>query len=108
MTKWLPVRILAAIGATAFSIQIVHAALTGDFMAEGAVLAGLAWGRVTLVDLYLGFVLTAGLIAWLERGLAARLFWILPLFILGNAWALAWVAVRLDAVLASRRDDPAI
>jgi hypothetical protein len=51
-------------------------------------------GIVTLADLYLGFVLTAVVIAGFERGFRAVL-WILPLPFLGNVWAVVWFVVRL-------------
>ena len=51
------------------------------------------WGLVALVDLYLGFVLIAVVMAFFERG-AVAVLWIVPVFVLGNVWAVVWLVVR--------------
>jgi hypothetical protein len=60
------VRAAAALGALAMAATIVYGFVAGSFTEEGAVLLGLAWGRVTLVDLGLAFALVWAWIAWRE------------------------------------------
>ncbi|WP_203291018.1 hypothetical protein [Maricaulis parjimensis] len=68
---------------------------TGDFSAAGAWLVTDPWGRVTLFDLYLGFGLSALVIAAFERRIGPSLFWIAPIFVLGNVWTAIWFIWRL-------------
>lgn len=91
-------RILLAILAVAFAGLIVWAVLTGDFGAAGAWLTGDPWGLVTLADLYLGFLLSAVVIAAMERNWRAVL-WIAPIPVLGNVWTIIWFIFRFPALL---------
>lgn len=99
------VRILSALGGLALLALIVWAAMTaGQSLTEAvAWLVSEPWGVVTLVDLYLGFLLIAALIWVLEPNKALALVFILPLPVLGNVWSAVWVAWRLGAVIARRR-----
>jgi hypothetical protein len=90
-------RFIFAAGAIAFGALIIWAIYAGDFSAEGAWLVSHPWGIVSLSDLYLGFALTAVVIAGFERPRAAVL-WIIPLPFLGNLWALVWFALRFPAL----------
>jgi hypothetical protein len=83
----------------AFAALIVWAALSGDLRAEGAWLISHAWGLVSLTDLYIGFLISALVIAFFEKPIAAAL-WIIPIPFLGNVWTLLWLALRLPALRA--------
>lgn len=93
------IRIVLAIMAVAFTAQILYASFRGDFGAEFAAITNMPWGQVSLVDLYLGFLLYV-LAVWLvEDNLKTKLFWAIPIVFLGNAWSLLWVVVRWDKIL---------
>ncbi|MDZ7823693.1 MAG: hypothetical protein U5K75_06385 [Ahrensia sp.] len=87
-------RVLLAIFGLAFGVLIVWAILTGDFWQAGTWLTTDPWGIVTLADLYFGFLLSAVIIALVERRLQAVL-WILPIPFLGNVWTVIWFVLRL-------------
>ena len=78
------IRLLISLAGFGLAVLIVLSILNGDFWAEGSAIYALWWGKTTLADLYLGFALTAVVIGLVENTLAARLFWIVPLFFLGN------------------------
>ena len=90
-------RIALALVATAFAALIVWAAMTADFWASFDAITADPWGLVTLADLYLGFLLSAIVIGFFERGWRAVL-WILPLPFLGNVWTAFWFVMRLPAL----------
>ena len=100
------VRIGALVGAAGLSGLIWWAITTGDFGAAGAWLFNHPWGIVTLVDLYLGFALMAVVIAMVERSWIARLFWIAPLFVLGNVWSALWMLLRFGRFIGALRENP--
>ncbi|MEL6202142.1 MAG: hypothetical protein AAFR39_07245 [Pseudomonadota bacterium] len=87
---------LALIG-LAFAALIVWAIAVGDFWAEGAWLFANPWGIVSLADLYFGFLLSAVVIALVERPLVAAV-WILPIPFLGNVWVVIWFVWRLPVL----------
>ena len=97
-------RIIAALGALALAIAIVWAGMTAGQSLSEAVgwLVSEPWGVVSLIDLYLGFVLLAILIWVFEPSKLIALAFILPLPILGNVWSAVWLAWRLGRVIASR------
>ena len=87
-------RVMTAGLGIGFFVLIVWASFAADFWASFDAITADPWGLVTLADLYLGFVLTAVVIAGFERGFRAVL-WIVPLPFLGNVWAVVWFVFRL-------------
>ncbi|MEM8935054.1 MAG: DUF1475 family protein [Pseudomonadota bacterium] len=53
------------------------------------------WTVVTLIDLYLGFLLCAIVVFLFERNKLVAIAWCVPIFILGNVWTAAWFLIRL-------------
>ena len=98
-------RIIAALGAIALAFAIVWAGMTAGQSLSEAVgwLVSEPWGVVSLIDLYLGFVLIATLIWVFEPNKLIALAFILPLPILGNVWSAVWLAWRLGALINRRR-----
>lgn len=91
-----------AVGLTA----LIFWAMGADGRPLGAVLAALVadpWTVVTLVDLYLGFFIAAVIIVLAEKRLWVGLLWALPIFVLGNLWTAAWLALRLPWMVARLR-----
>ena len=88
-------RILVALGGLALGALIALAFTQGDFGAAGSWLTTDPWGQVTLLDLYLGFLLTAIVIALFERQPWRAIVWIAPLPVLGNVWAAVWFVLAL-------------
>ncbi len=74
----------AAIG-TAFA--------TGDFFAEGSEILSLPWGKVSLIDIYVGLAIFAAWIAFREQSIRARFAWWLGLVVLGNFAAALYLTV---------------
>ena len=106
----------AAIGICGLALLglIFWAALTqrdlhGGFMEQFSVVATLPWGVVSLVDLYVGFVLFAALVFLTERSWLVAALWAAPVFVLGNVWSALWFVIRLPhlAKRLSNSDWPA-
>jgi hypothetical protein len=69
--------------------------MPGQSLSDGGnVLLGFAWGRVTLVDLYGGFFVTAVWILTTERPWWLALFWLVLLALTGNVSTLGLIAWR--------------
>lgn len=79
-------------------VTILAGLVAGGFADEGEAILDLAWGRVTLIDLYVGLALFGGWIALRERS-ATVLLWVLALVTLGN------LAAAFYAFVASLRSD---
>lgn len=70
---------------------ILYGFLAGSFGEEGGRILDLAWGRVTLIDLYSGLALIGAWIAWRERSIARTAPWLVGLVGLGSLAAGAYV-----------------
>lgn len=69
------VRLVAAFGCALMTSTIVAAFSVASFTEEGAMLLELAWGRVTVIDIYLAFLFGWLWIAWRERSLPRAVLW---------------------------------
>jgi len=95
------IRILAWFVVAAMAAAIGFAFATGSFSDEGSTIVGLAWGKVTLIDLYLGFAMFGAWVAFRERNITRTALWWIALAVLGNLTAgiyLAIAATRADSV----------
>ncbi len=93
------IRGVAAFGAAAMVAAIVGAFSVASFPEDGAAIIALAWGRVTLVDIYLAFVFGWLWIAWRERSPLRAAAWGLATLITGS---LALFLYLLGASLRAR------
>ncbi|MDR9451080.1 MAG: hypothetical protein RI637_07685 [Acidimicrobiia bacterium] len=88
-------RTLALLGAVTMTLAVVLGFLSGGFVDEGSAIWALAWGKVTLIDLYVGLVFF-GVWVWVrERRLMMVVLWWAGLVVLGN------LAAALYLVFAS-------
>jgi hypothetical protein len=65
----------------------------GSFFDEGSQLLGLAWGRVTIIDLYLMFAVFAAWIWWREQNVLRSVLWTVALATLGSVAAGAYLVM---------------
>jgi hypothetical protein len=89
-------------GIAATTIMVASLAVafsTGDFGTEGSEIMELAWGRMSLIDLYVGAALVGGWIAHRERSWPRILAWWLALIVLGH------LASAIYVVVAARSSD---
>ena len=93
------VRLLGLISTAVMLVSLVVAFATGDFGAEGSQILGLPWGRMSLIDLYVGAALVGGWIAHRERSWPRILAWWVALIVLGH------LASAIYVVVAARSPD---
>jgi uncharacterized membrane protein len=78
------IRTLSLLGAVIMTVTIVLGFLSGGFMDEGSAIWALSWGKVTLIDLYVGLVFFGIWVSVRERRLSAVVLWWAGLVVLGN------------------------
>jgi hypothetical protein len=89
-------KVVALLGVLAMGAILIYAFVIGDFAGEGSVLLSMPWGIVSLVDLYVGFILFSGWIAYRERSVARSIVWIVFVMILGFFTASLYTLVALQ------------
>jgi hypothetical protein len=86
---------LVAIGLGLMAVALVHGFTAGDFRAEGRTLLSIPWGRVSLVDVYVGFALFSGWVVYRERSASRAVAWIVLVATLGNLVSCLYVLLAL-------------
>jgi hypothetical protein len=94
-------KIVALLGALAMAAVLIYGFTVGDFGGEGQVLLGMPWGIVSLVDVYVGFILFSGWIIYREKSILRSILWVAAVMILGNFTASVYALI---ALIASRGD----
>ncbi len=77
---------IAALGLVAMSAILIYGFTVGDFAGEGARLVAMPWGIVSLVDLYVGFILFSCWIVFREKAWLPSTIWVVLMMGLGF-WA---------------------
>ena len=85
------VRAIAVVAVVVMVATIVYGFVSGDFGSEGSLIWSLAWGKVTLIDLYVGLVLFGAWVAVREGRPPVVAGWVLALVVLGNLAAAVYV-----------------
>ena len=89
------VKILAITGTCIMFFTLMYGFIYGDFFGEGSILMSLAWGKVSLVDVYIGFFLFSGWVLFREERLLVAIFWISLIMVLGNFITCLYVTIAL-------------
>ena len=74
---------------------ILWAGVTTDFFESGAELIANPWGVVSLVDLYVGFILFSAWIAFREASLTSKVIWIALMMVFGFLTGAIYTLVAL-------------
>lgn len=76
-------KLIAFLGVLAMTAALIYGFTVGDFFGEGAQLASMPWGIVSLVDLYTGFILFSAWIIYREKSLPVAILWTITMMVLG-------------------------
>jgi len=74
---------IALLGLLAMTAALIYGFTIGDFAQEGSQLLAMPWGIVSLVDLYVGFILFSGWIVYRERAVLPSIIWVVLMMVLG-------------------------
>jgi hypothetical protein len=89
-------KLIALLGLLAMTAVLVYGFTVGDFAAEGRQLLSMPWGIVSLVDLYVGFMLFSGWIVYRERSAARSVVWVVLMMVLGFWTASLYTLIALQ------------
>ena len=97
------IRALSVVVVVGMAAAIIFGFATGNFSAEGSEIWGLAWGKVSLIDLYLGLAVFGAWIAYREANWARTVVWWVLLVVLGNLTAGLYLAYAAFTSSDARR-----
>ncbi len=87
--------IVAWLGLAAMTAVILNGFINGDFFRDGAALIANPWGLVSLVDLYVGFIIFSLWIGFRETNFLTAALWIFLMMVLGFFTASLYLLVAL-------------
>jgi hypothetical protein len=90
-------KLIAFLGLLAMTTVLIYGFTAGDFAEEGKQLLSMPWGIVSLVDLYVGFVLFSGWIVYREKSVVRSVIWVILMMILGFWTASLYTLIALQA-----------
>jgi hypothetical protein len=79
-------KIISLLGLLAMSAVLVYGFTRGNFATDGAELLANPWGIVSMVDLYVGFILFSCWIVFREKAFLPSIIWVILMMVLGF-WA---------------------
>ena len=90
-------KLIALLGLLAMTAVLIYGFAAGDFAEEGKQLLSMPWGIVSLVDLYVGFILFSGWIVYREKSAVRSVIWVILMMILGLWTASLYTLIALQA-----------
>jgi hypothetical protein len=88
------IRFLSGLSTLIMGGMIVYSLVVGDFFGEGSILMSLVWGQMSLVDLYVGFVLVYAWMFYREKGVVSRVLWFVGMMLFGNLTLALYIFVE--------------
>ncbi len=85
----------AVTGTLIMFFTLAYGFIAGDFFKEGSILFSMAWGKVSLIDVYIGFFLFSGWVLYREQKWMTAFIWIFSVMILGNFVTCLYVTIAL-------------
>jgi len=76
-------KFISLFGLVAMTAVLIYGFTAGNFLQDGAELLSNPWGIVSIVDLYVGFILFSGWIVYREKSLGRAIVWVLFMMVLG-------------------------
>ena len=89
-------KVVALLGLLAMTAILIYGFTVGDFAGEGKQLLSMPWGIVSLVDLYVGFVLFSGWIVYREKSAVRSVIWVALMMVLGFWTASLYTLIALQ------------
>jgi hypothetical protein len=115
-------KLISLFGMLAMAAVLIYAFVEGDFLGEGRTILSMPWGIVSLVDLYVGFILFSCWIVFRERSAIRSIVWVFFMMTLGfftaslytfialqtsaGDWQHFWYGNRLDSINFPDREAP--
>jgi len=88
-------KFIAWLGLLAMVAVLLNGFINGSFSEDGAKLLANPWGVVSVVDLYVGFILFSMWIAFREKNIFAAVTWIVLMMVFGFLTASVYILLAL-------------
>ena len=76
-------KVISLLGLMAMGAVLIYGFSVGNFIEDGAELLSNPWGIVSIVDLYVGFILFSGWIIFREKSVFRSIIWVFFMMVFG-------------------------
>jgi|SRR6056297_1106721 len=87
---------LSLLGFIIMSVAIISGFIYGDFSGEGGIILSMIWGKVTLIDIYIMFLIFSGWIYYREEQFIKFFGWFLLVLVFGAATACLYLYIAFE------------
>jgi hypothetical protein len=88
-------KLLALVGTAIMFFTLMYGFIYGNFFKEGNTLLSIAWGKVSLIDVYIGFILFSCWVLFREQNRLTAVIWVVIFMILGNFATCLYTTIAL-------------
>lgn len=88
-------KVITWLGLAAMTFGLINGFVNGDFMKDGKELMANPWGVMSMIDLYVGFILFSMWIFYRENNILKSIIWTILMMILGFFTACIYVLIAL-------------
>ena len=77
--------------------MLIYGFTIGDFSGEGKILLGMPWGQISLVDIYIEFIIVCSWIAYREKNIVKSIVWITLILTLGSMMSCLYIFLAFNS-----------
>ena len=89
-------KILSIIGFLVMLGMLIYGFTIGSFTGEGKILLGMPWGQISLVDIYIEFIIVCAWIVHRENNWAKSIIWVVLVLTLGSMISCLYLFLAFD------------
>ena len=77
-------KILSVLAFITMLVALLYGFIFANFFDEGGLIVSVPWGIITLIDIYISFLVFCGWIIFREISIFAKIIWVLFVLVLGS------------------------
>ena len=106
-------KVISLIGAIGFGVLLIIGLASGTFISEGSILSSLFWGQISLIDVYIMFIIFSFWVIYRENSAWKSIIWVILIMVLGSFTACLYIFITFIVSkgdwkkfwLGNRKDD---
>jgi len=89
-------KVISLIGAIGFGALLIYGLATNTFFSEGSILASLLWGQISLIDVYIMFIIFSFWVIYREKSIWKSIIWVILMMVLGSFTACLYLFITFQ------------
>ena len=89
-------KIISFIGFLVMLSMLIYGFTIGSFTCEGKILLGMPWGQISLVDIYIEFIIVSAWVVHRENNAIKSLIWVLLILTFGSMISCLYIFIAFN------------